>query len=222
VSRILYRADGPVTLVGGGPVLPAQLAAALALAPEAVAADGGGDVALPAGQRFRAVIGDMDSLAGRDGLEADGVAVHQLAEQESTDLGKCLYSVAAPLYLGVGFLGGRVDHELAALNVLVARAATPVVLIGAEDVCFVCPAQLRLELAAGSRVSFFPMAPVTGTVSEGLRWSVAGLAFRPDGAIGTSNQALGGPVRVGFDAPRVIAILPVAELGQVVAALQGA
>ena len=41
----------------------------------------------------------------------------------------------------------------------------------------------------------------------------------PDGRIGTSNRALGGPVRVGFDAPAVIAILPEAFLGQVVAAL---
>ena len=40
----LLRPAAPVTLVGGGPVDPAQLAAALALAPEAVAADGGGDV----------------------------------------------------------------------------------------------------------------------------------------------------------------------------------
>lgn len=222
MSRVRYRAAGPVTLVGGGPVAPGALAAALALAPEAVGADSGGDVELPAGQRFRAVIGDLDSLAGRAGLEAEGVAVHHLPEQESTDLGKCLYAVAAPLYLGVGFLGGRVDHTLAALNALVAHDGGPVVLIGGEDVCFVCPPLLALELGAGTRVSFFPLGPARGTVSQGLRWSVAGLALRPDGAIGTSNQALGGPVRVGFDAPRVIAILPAAELGPVVAALRGA
>ena len=41
-----------MTLVGGGPVAPRQLEAALALAPEAVAADGGGDVALPGGRAF--------------------------------------------------------------------------------------------------------------------------------------------------------------------------
>ena len=41
---VLFRSAAPVTLVGGGPVDPGQLAAALALAPEAVAADGGGDV----------------------------------------------------------------------------------------------------------------------------------------------------------------------------------
>ena len=68
-------------------------------------------------------------------------------------------------------------------------------------------------------MSFFPLAPAVGRVSEGLRWSVEGLAMRPDGRVGTSNEALGGPVRAGFDAPAVIAILPEAFLGQVVAAL---
>jgi thiamine pyrophosphokinase len=204
-----------VTLVGAGPVAQHQLAAALALAPEAIAADGGGDVALPGGRRFAAVIGDMDSMRGA----AAGVPVHTIAEQETTDLEKCLYSVEAPLYLGVGFLGGRLDHELAAMNALVKFSGRAAVLIGAADVCFLCPPELTLDLPAGTRVSFFPMAPVRGRVSEGLRWSVAGLDLRPDGAIGTSNGALGGPVRVGFDAPRVIAILPEAHLGQVAARL---
>ena len=217
----LYRAAGPVTLVGGGPVPPGALATALALAPEVVAADGGGEVALPGGLRPSAVIGDLDSLADPAALRAAGVAVHRLAEQETTDLEKCLYSVAAPLYIGVGFLGGRVDHELAALNVLVRYPGKRVVLVGASDVCFLCPDELALELPAGTRVSFFPLAPTAGTVSEGLRWPVAGLAMAPGGTVGTSNQALGGPVRAGFAPRSVIAILPGAFLGQAVAALTG-
>jgi thiamine pyrophosphokinase len=208
-----------VTLVGGGPVAPRQLAAALALAPEAIAADGGGAVPLPDGHRFRAVIGDMDSFGAAAALRAAGTAVHAIGEQETTDLEKCLYSVEAPLYLGVGFLGGRVDHELAAMNALVKYPSRAVVLVGATDVCFLCPPELVLELDPGTRVSFFPMAPARGRVSEGLRWSVAGLELRPDGAIGTSNRALGGRLRVGFDAQRVIAILPETELGQVAARL---
>lgn len=198
---------------------PGALAAALALAPEVVAADSGARVPLPPGTRLSAVIGDMDSLADPEAFRAAGVAVHRLAEQETTDLEKCLYSVAAPLLLGVGFLGGRVDHELAALNALVRYPAPPVVLIGEADVCFLCPPLLALDLPAGTRVSFFPLAPAVGRVSEGLFWSVEGLAMAPGGRIGTSNRALGGPVRVGFDAPVVIAILPEAFLGQVVAAL---
>jgi thiamine pyrophosphokinase len=50
------------------------------------------------------------------------VPVHHLPEQDTTDFEKCLYSVAAPLLLGVGFLGGRADHHLAAMNVLVRYA----------------------------------------------------------------------------------------------------
>jgi thiamine pyrophosphokinase len=221
VRAVLYRAAGPVTLVGGGPIAPGALAAALAMAPEAVAADGGGDVALPGGARFRAVIGDMDSLGDPERLAAEGAALHPLAEQETTDLEKCLYSVAAPLCIGVGFLGGRLDHTLAALNAVV-RHAGPVVLIGAGDLCFRCPPELALELAAGTPVSLFPLGPARGTRSEGLRWPVEGLELDPAGRIGTSNAATGGPVRLGFDAPRVLVILPVRALGQVVARLRGA
>jgi thiamine pyrophosphokinase len=222
VGRILYRAAGPVTLVGAGPVAARQLAAALVLAPEAIAADGGGAVPLPDGQRFRAAIGDMDSLDVAAALRAAGAAVYKIGEQETTDLEKCLYSVEAPLFIGVGFLGGRLDHELAAMNALAKHPGRAVVLVGEADVCFLCPPELSLELPAGTRVSFFPMAPVRGRVSEGLRWSVAGLELRPDGAIGTSNQALGGPVRVGFDAPQVLVILPGTLLAPVAALLRGA
>ena len=219
VPRALYTAAGPVTLVGGGPVPPGALAAALAFAPEVVAADGGGDVPLPAGVQLAAVIGDMDSLADPEALRARGVAVHPLGEQETTDLEKCLTSIEAPLCIGVGFLGGRVDHELAALNALVRHPGRAVVLVGEADVCFLCPPVLALDLPAGTRVSLFPLAPTVGRVSEGLVWSVAGLAMAPDGRVGTSNRALGGRVRVGFSTPAVIAILPEAFLGQVVAAL---
>jgi len=164
------------------------------------------------------VIGDMDSGDG-EALRAAGVPVHRIDEQETTDFEKCLYSVAAPLTIGVGFLGGRIDHELAVLNALVRHPEKAVVLVGEADVCFLCPPLLALDLHAGTRVSFFPLAPVIGRVSQGLAWSVEGLAMAPAGRIGTSNRALGGPMRVGFDAPAVIAILPEAFLGQVADAL---
>ena len=86
MTQILLRASDPVTLVGGGPVGPHQLEEALRLAPEAVAADGGGNLALPRGRRFRAVIGDMDSLRDPAALADAGVALHPIAEQDSTDL----------------------------------------------------------------------------------------------------------------------------------------
>lgn len=215
----LVREDRPVTLLGAGPVAAGQLAAALALAPALVAADGGADRALAEGHLPRAVIGDMDSITVADELRARGVPLHPVVEQDTTDLEKCLYSVAAPMYLGLGFLGGRIDHHLAAMNALAKHPDAPVVLVGPEDLCFLCPPELELDLEAGTRVSLFPIGAATGVVSEGLRWSVDGLAMAPDGRIGTSNAATGGRVRVGFDAPRVLVILPVTLLPEVAARL---
>lgn len=215
----LYRASGPVTLVGGGPISPSELEATLALAPEAVAADSGGDVSLPGAAAFRAVIGDMDLLTRGPELRRQGVPLHPVPEQDTTDLEKCLALVEAPLFLGVGFLEGRIDHHLAAMNALAKFPDKRAVLIGGTDLCFLCPAQLDLDLAAGTRVSFFPMASVAGTLCEGLRWSVAGLEFAPDRRIGTSNVTLGGRVSVAFDRRAMLVILPAEHLETAIASL---
>ena len=187
-----------------------------------MAADGGGDVRAAARARFRAVIGDMDSLADPERLRAAGVPLHPIAEQDTTDLEKCLYSVAAPLFIGLGFLGGRIDHHLAAMNALVKFADRPVVLVGGDDLCFLCPPELAIDLAAGTRVSLFPMGPVRGRSRKGCAGRSTGLAFDPIGRIGTSNAATGGPVRLGFDAPRMLVILPAGLLAPVVDRLRGA
>lgn len=218
----LVRSTSPLALVGGGPVAAEDIEAARGLTAGFVAADGG--AAHLAGRSIQplAVIGDMDS-ANADTLAAAGMPVHRIAEQDSTDLEKCLRAIEAPLLLGLGFLGGRADHNLAAMNALVRHAGAPLVLLGGEDICFRCPETLALDLAAGTRVSIFPMAPITGCLSEGLRWDIDGLAMRPDGQIGTSNIALGGRMRMGFDGPAALVILPRHLLAQVTEALlQGA
>lgn len=212
---ILYRTSGAVTLVGGGPLEDDVLAEALALAPEAVAADSGGDVVLPSGRRFGAVIGDLDSLRSADRLRAAGIPVHRIPEQDTTDLEKCLRSVEARLYFCVGFAGGRMDHQLAAMTALVRHPWRRAVLIGPEDLAFLLPGRLAFDAEPGMRVSLYPMAPATGLVSRGLRWSVAGLTLAPDARIGTSNIAEGGRVEIAFDRRSILAILPREALPQV-------
>lgn len=222
MSAVLFRSARPVTLLGGGPIGAPALAAALALAPDVVAADGGADHPLPPAHPLRLVVGDMDSLRDAQGLRARGVPLHRIDEQETTDLEKGLRSVAAPLIVGLGFLGGRLDHQLAALNAIVRHPEPPVILLGDTDLCFRCPAELAMDLPAGTRVSLFPMAPVTGTRSEGLRWPVEGLALNPAERVGTSNEATGGPVRIGFEPSGMLAILPAACLPAAAASLAGA
>jgi thiamine pyrophosphokinase len=202
----LSFAEG-ATLVGGGALDRADLDAARARAPTVVAADGGANRLRAWGLGADAVIGDMDSVEDLAGWEASGATVLRIAEQETTDLEKCLYAVAAPVYLGVGFLGRRFDHTLAALHALLRFADKRIALIGEEDVVFLAPARWRAALAPGARVSFFPLRPVRGLASEGLRWPVNGLAFAPGERIGSSNIAESGEVAARFDRPGMAAMV---------------
>ena len=217
---IVTRSE-PITLVGGGEVLDGALRAALALAPHVVAADGGADAALAAGVTPVAVIGDFDSISDAARSAIPQAAQHVIEEQDSTDFDKAVRSIGAPLILGVGFTGGRLDHGLAACNTLIRHPERRVILIGRNTLMLLAPPSLRLELEQDSLVSLFPMGAVEG-VSDGLEWPIAGLNFAPDGKVGTSNRALGpaqGAVHLSFTAPKMLLILPVETLGEVVRAL---
>jgi thiamine pyrophosphokinase len=214
---ILHRSDRPVCMVGGGVVAPEDMRAALALAPEVVAADGGAAASLAAGVMPEAVIGDFDSLdaATRARIPAD--RLHHVPEQESTDFDKALRAVAAPLVIGLGFLGARLDHQLAAFTTLAARPDRACLLMGPEEIVVLLPPDLSVETAMGDRVSIYPLLPVTGR-SEGLEWPINGLSLAPDGRIGTSNRATG-PVRLAMDAPGALGIFPRGVLRPLCAAL---
>lgn len=214
----LFTAEVPVTLIGAGAAPDEDIAAARAHAPRVVAADGGAGRALAAGLMPEAVFGDFDSLdtATRRALPED--RLHHVPEQETTDFDKALRHTLAPLVLGVGFLGARLDHLLAAQTVLARRADRRCLLIGGADLVFLCPPELSLDLDAGCRVSLYPLAEVRGR-SEGLFWPIDGLTFAPGGVIGTSNRVTEGPVRLSMAAPAMLVILPREALGAAVTSL---
>ncbi|WP_368073683.1 thiamine diphosphokinase [Haematobacter massiliensis] len=205
MSEPVLTATSGITLLGGADISPSLLERALSLAPVVVAADGGADRGLALGVRPELVIGDLDSLS-RAGREAMGNAVLEVAEQDTTDFEKCLQRLAAPFVLGLGFLGGRLDHALAALTVLT-RAPMPVLLIGEEDVVFCAPSTLTLHLPVGTRFSLYPLAPVSGQ-SEGLVWPIDGIDFAPAGRVGTSNRTAAEVVRLSFTGPGMLVLLP--------------
>jgi len=217
MSRIIVQSHRPVTLLGGGEVRPGELEAALSIAPVLVAADGGANVAAGFGLLPEAVIGDLDSILPEVRAALPPERVHRIAEQESTDFEKCLTRIAAPFMLGVGFTGARVDHLLAVWNALVRHTARRCLILGPEDVIFASPPRLRLDLAAGTRLSLFPMTRVAGE-SEGLRWPISGLDFAPHGRVGTSNEATG-PVDLRLDGEGMLVILPRSALDAAIAAL---
>lgn len=211
MSEVIVQSTEIVTLLGAAPVAGPVLDESLGLAPTLIAADGGADLALRLGHMPRAVIGDLDSLSDQARARIPAGRLHRITEQDSTDFDKALRHIAAPLVLAVGFTGARLDHELAVYNALVRQAGPPVIVVGEHDICLHAPARLRLDLPLGTRVSLFPMAAVAGR-STGLRWPIEGLAFAPDGRVGTSNMATGGPVDLKMDGAGMLAILPRAQI----------
>ena len=219
MSTSVLRSEGPVTLIGGASPNPPDIQEALALAPLAVAADGGADTALRHAIPLAAVIGDMDSLSPEAARAYRG-RLHPVEEQITTDFDKALTRIEAPAVIAVGFTGGRLDHELAALHSLVLRAERPCFLLGPETLAFHAPPALDLALAPDTTVSLFPFAPLRMR-STGLRWPTDALLFAPDRRIGTSNEAAG-PVSLVPSGPGMLVILPRATLPLALPALMAA
>ncbi len=219
MDAIIVRSDGPISMVGAGNVSADDLEIVAEYGTRVVAADGGARVLLAAGVLPDAVIGDLDSADSQvlAGISSD--RIHRIDEQDSTDFDKCLRSVEAPLIVCVGFAGPRLDHTLAAFNALVRHDDRPAIVVGARDLVFHAPADLRLDLPAGMRLSLFPMGPVSGR-SRGLRWPIDGIDFAPASRIGTSNEVTG-PVRLSFDRPGMLVITPREALAAVARALIG-
>lgn len=213
---MIVQSGAGITLVGGGPVSKAGLARACRFAPRLVAADGGAERLLRLGAEPEAVIGDFDSISAAAQQRLAG-RLFPIREQETTDFDKALRSISAPFVLGLGFAGARLDHALAVLTTLARYPERRCLILGARDVTFLAPRELTLHLPVGSRLSLWPLAPVTGQ-SSGLRWEIDGLAFAPDGMIGTSNEVAAPAVTLRFDAAKMLVILPIRSLQ---AALRG-
>lgn len=215
----IVSSSHPITLIGGAEPAPNALTEALKWGETVVCADGGADTALWAGLEPAAIYGDLDSIS--DTARATyGTAVHLIDEQDTTDFDKALRHTAAPLVLGVGFTGARLDHELGALTVLVRHPDRRCILIGAQTITLLCPPALALDLPRGTAVSLFPMAEV-GCESDGMHWPTGGLRFAPDHRIGTLNKA-DGPITLRPDASKMLLMLPRAMLDVTVSALGSA
>ena len=161
-----------------------------------VAADGGLGTALSCGLRPQAVIGDMDSANDLDHLPDD---IHQIKRsgQDNTDFEKSLDLISAPLIIGMGFLDGRFDHSLAALDAL-ARLPhdRPVLLVGGDDVLLRLRGDFEMTLPLTSRFSVWPLGVQHFLHSHGLEWPLDDVTMAFGKRTGTSNRVNGTPVSI--------------------------
>ena len=205
-----------VLLVGASDIGDNDLTISLTVASTVVAADGGADHVLARGLRPVAVIGDADSLSPA-AQAAFGEVLHPLADQDTTDFEKALARIDAPLIVAAGFLGGRLDHTLAVLNVMARRPDPPVVLVGAHDVVLKVPPALRVAVPAGTRVGLMPLGPARVTTT-GLVWNLTNRNLAPDGAVSSSNRSADEVFTVAADGPLFLT-LPQSCLHAALAAL---
>ena len=186
--------DGPIAIVGGGYVDPALLLDLAARGFALIGADGGGDAIGAAGLNPDAIIGDLDSLSDRAAWE-QRTRVIQIAEQDTTDFEKALYSTKAPVTLALGVTGKRLDHTLAALSAVLHYASGRHLLVVDEvDVALAVVGSFEFEAEAGERVSVQPLVPVSFERSDGLVYALDGLKLEMGGRGGSSNAAIGGRV----------------------------
>ena len=129
MSRQALTFKDPITLVGSAYVSPENFKATTQFASNVVAADGGANICLQYGVKPKAVIGDLDSIEETSKAQIDEDSIHFVSSQDDTDFEKSLKRINAPLILGVGFLGDRLEHQMAVQTALVKHYNKKILLI---------------------------------------------------------------------------------------------
>ena len=199
--------ENPITLVGGAEVSSDNFEESIKFAPNVIAADGGANTCLKYGVKPKAVIGDMDSIDETSKTQIGQDSIHFVSSQDDTDFEKSLNRINAPLILGLGFLGDRVDHQMAVQTALVKHYDKKVLLIGSHDLVFLTPPNFSINLKNKCRVSIYPMGECSVS-STGLRWRTDNIIFSPLGTIGTSNCTTGDKIELHPSRPIVLTIIP--------------
>lgn len=178
-----------VILCHGTPPSEELLGRHLAEADLVICTDGAAAWAQGHGCPVQVVLGDMDSLTRPlPGAEMVNSGPHEV--QENSDAEKALlYALqrGAREVVLLGATGGRLDHTLANVALVVAYADRAEVTL-ADDTCQLWVVRGRRELAAppGTMVSLLALEPGTLVRTEGLAWPLdEPLAL---GTRGLSNQ----------------------------------
>lgn len=214
----IVNVSDPIALIGGAQLGPEHLNILQSFAEIFAAADGGADHLRNTGLIPCAIFGDLDSISAETRKDF-APQLMQIAEEDTTDLEKAVSRITAPVILGAGFLGGRLDHSFASLNVLARFSAVPLILLWEAECCFRCPdAGLDLTVPTGTPIAVLPMDAVRCT-SSGLRWDMKDLALHPSGFVSSSNVTMAERVAIRVIGPALIT-LPVAQLAAAIAAVR--
>ncbi len=183
-----------------------------------VAADGGANHLREISVTPECVIGDMDSIEDL-GFFRKNTKVICVADQNSTDLEKCLQRIDAPLFIAIGFLGSRFDHSLEIMHVFEKYSDKNIIFLSEYDVIFLLPRIWKISLPLETRISFYPLREVKCLKSHGLKYPVDGLMMKQGVQIGTSNENSEKHVSVEQEETGLVCIMPINQYKKILKSL---
>lgn len=184
-----------------------------------VAADRGAVYCREAGITPRVVVGDMDSLdAGVvEAMEASGSEVLRFsADKDRTDTEIALDEAirrGAERVVILGALGGRIDHALANVHLLLKalRRGVPARIMTENQEVFLVDGEAVIEDRLGSTVSFLPLTErVEGLCLKGFQYELEGTSMEIGRPYGVSNVIRHPRARVSLETGVLLAVVTTA------------
>ncbi len=193
-------------IVGNGRLPPTRgLRQLLRHADLVVCADGGLRVMRALGITPEVAVGDFDSASPSLLAWARRRGTRLLAHPRDKDKSDTELAMQYALRAGattidlIGVLGGRVDHTLAniALLVALARQRRRARIVHGTTELFLAAPQASISGRVGDRVSLIPLsARATGISTHGLKYPLAHSTLRMDATRGISNEITASPAHV--------------------------
>ncbi len=181
-----------------------------------IAADGAADHAASFGLQPDAILGDFDSLSDSSRAAFPANRFISAPDQDAADSEKAIqYALerGADRIVLLGALGGRLDHTLANLSLLVRNE--PVVDItvreewgGAAAVGTMSPRQFRLT--PGDTISVLPITKAAVVSLKGTKWLLNRARLEP-GSRGVSNVVVSNSVEVTVEEGVVLVVWSYAD-----------
>jgi len=191
LQELLLNFNEKLILIGNGPC-EKDILIKLSKKYKTIAVDGGLRHCLKLNINPHYVIGDIDSIKNseKDKLIKQNKLI-RIKEQETTDFEKAISRIKAPIIFCFGFIGKRLDHTLAVINVISNyHKKNNIILIGKSDVIITVSDSISIDLPKKSRVSIWPLSEIKFDKSYGLKWPLNNITMRPNERIGTSNKSL--------------------------------
>jgi thiamine pyrophosphokinase len=154
-----------------------------------------------------AVIGDLDSIDDAVTAAVPAGRFHKVPRLDVTDLEKAVSFALARGSTEIDILGaggGRSDHALANLSVLVRhRGAATIRMHDEQFEVSIVDGSATVDAEAGTVVSLVALGECTGVTTEGLRWPLKNFTL-PFGPRGVHNEVSSPPARVSVESGNLL------------------